>query len=69
MPAKSKRGGAGRGQGRKVVQPAPEAIDPREVIRKMRAHLEAKPAQKIPVLLAREALALIEQEYNEPIIL
>lgn len=52
------RGGPGRGQGLKVQPPKPTTAA--ELIAVLRKHLDAKPAQKIPVLPARQLLAFLE---------
>lgn len=44
--------------GRPIREPVD--IDKAAIIAQIRAHLDAKPAQKLPVLLARQILVLLE---------
>jgi hypothetical protein len=63
---KPTRGGAGRGQGRKVIQPAPDAIDSQAIIAELHALLDAHPSKMIPQTLARKILLLLEM--SEPVV-
>lgn len=39
----------------------PQEVDEAAIIAAIRAHLDAKPAKKLPVLLARQILTLLER--------